>query len=161
VTFDKYDINIDDQQLTAQQEVSLLQLRRPQLVAAVSVRDTRRQSDRSRRFAVHQPCESASQGFDLEFNYSGIQGRERDAGLAFPRHAARRKLDPDPGLAARRPCRRRRGGPARGRLTKNKFTTYLTYAHGPFSIFLQERYIGGGVNDHTKVESTTRLRSLA
>ena len=96
-------------------------------------------------------------GYDLELNYGGIQGRKRDAELAFPRHAARRELDPDAGHAARRPCRRRRLAPARGRFPQDKFTTYLTYAHGPFSIFLQERYIGGGVNDHTKVESTTRL----
>ena len=44
--------------------------------------------------------------------------------------------------------------PPAGGLPKNKATTNLTYARGPISVFLQERYVGGGVNDHTRVEST-------
>ena len=47
-------------------------------------------------------------------------------------------------------------GPPAGGLPKNKATTNLTYARGPISVFLQERYVGGGVNDHTRVESTVR-----
>ena len=48
------------------------------------------------------------------------------------------------------------GGTAAG-LPENKVTTSLRYAHGPWSIFLQERYIGGGVNDRRLVESATRI----
>ena len=36
-------------------------------------------------------------------------------------------------------------------------TTSLRYARGPVSVFLQERYIGGGLNDKDLVESATRI----
>jgi outer membrane receptor protein involved in Fe transport len=42
------------------------------------------------------------------------------------------------------------GNPA---LPKNKVTTSLNFAHGPISVFLQARYIGGGLNDRNLVES--------
>jgi outer membrane receptor protein involved in Fe transport len=42
-------------------------------------------------------------------------------------------------------------------LPENKVTTSLRYARGPWSLFLQERYIGGGLNDRRLVESSTRI----
>ena len=42
-------------------------------------------------------------------------------------------------------------------MPKTKVTTSLRYARGPVSVFLQERYIGGGVNDRDFVESNTRI----
>jgi outer membrane receptor protein involved in Fe transport len=42
-------------------------------------------------------------------------------------------------------------------LPENKVTTNLRYARGPWSLFLQERYIGGGLDDRRLVESTTRI----
>jgi iron complex outermembrane recepter protein len=32
----------------------------------------------------------------------------------------------------------------------------VRWAHGPISINLQERYVGGGLNDHTKSQDTVR-----
>lgn len=37
-------------------------------------------------------------------------------------------------------------------LPENKVTTSLTYARGPWSVFLQGRYIGGGLNDRLLTE---------
>jgi len=38
---------------------------------------------------------------------------------------------------------------------KYKFTTNLTYSNGPITIFLQERYLDGGLLDRTKEEGVT------
>jgi outer membrane receptor protein involved in Fe transport len=96
-------------------------------------------------------------GFDLELNYAGIQVGSGSLSWRF----LGTRLDENSILTPGSPRDERAGDvgspPPAGGLPKNKFTTYLTYARGPISIFLQERYIGGGVNDHTKVESTTRL----
>jgi iron complex outermembrane recepter protein len=42
-------------------------------------------------------------------------------------------------------------------LPETKVTTSLRYARGPVSLFLQERYIGGGLNDRDFVESNVRI----
>jgi hypothetical protein len=99
-------------------------------------------------------------GFDLEFNYAGINVGGGSLSWRF----LGTRLDENSILTPGSPRDDRAGdlgsAPPAGGLPKNKATTNLNYARGPISVFLQERYVGGGVNDHTKVESTTRIAGL-
>ena len=99
-------------------------------------------------------------GFDLELNYGGINVGSGTLSWRF----LGTRLDENSVLTPGSPRDERAGdvgsAPPAGGLPKNKFTTNLNYARGPISIFLQERYIGGGVNDHLKVESATRIAGV-
>ncbi len=160
VTLDKYDINIDDAigQLTAQQEVNACYAsagHNSSPLCQYVVRDASNQIVRVDSLFINLSNQRV-RGFDLELNYAGINvGR----GLLGWRFLGTR-LDENSILTPGSPRDDRAGDvgslPPAGGLPKNKFTTNLTYARGPFSVFLQERYIGSGVNDHTKVESTVR-----
>ena len=164
VTVDKYDINIDDAigQLTAQQEVNACYNsagHNSSSLCQYVIRDAANQIVRVDSLFINLSNQRV-RGDDLELNYSGIQVGSGTLGWRF----LGTRLDENSILTPGTPRDEHAGDvgsiPPAGGLPKNKFTTYLTYAHGPFSIFLQERYIGGGVNDHTKVESTTRLPGL-
>jgi outer membrane receptor protein involved in Fe transport len=96
-------------------------------------------------------------GLDLELNYSGVNvGGGTLSWRLLGSHLYENSV-----LTPGSPRDDRAGdvgsAPPAGGLPKDKFTTSLRYARGPISIFLQERYVGGGVNDHLKVESTTRF----
>lgn len=164
VTVDKYDINIDEAigQLTAQQEVNACYNsagHNSSPLCQYVIRDGANQIVRVDSLFINL-SNLRVKGFDLEFNYAGIQVGSGTLSWRF----LGTRLDENSILTPGSPRDDRAGdvgsAPPAGGLPKNKFTTYLTYAHGPISIFLQERYIGGGVNDHTKVESTTRLPGL-
>ena len=85
-------------------------------------------------------------GFDIELNYSGINvgragtlswrllgTRLNENSITFPNTPKDERAGEVGGFF---------GGYS---LPKNKVTTSLQYAHGPVSVFLQERFIGGGV----------------
>jgi outer membrane receptor protein involved in Fe transport len=92
-------------------------------------------------------------GVDLELNYNGVDvgggtlswrfiGSRLSENSILTPGSARDERVGDVGIAG---------------LPETKVTTSLRYAHGPWSIFLQERYIGGGLNDRRLVESNTRI----
>jgi outer membrane receptor protein involved in Fe transport len=161
VTVDKYDINIDQAigQLTAQQEVNACYNsagHNSSSLCQYVIRDSNSQIVRVDSLFINL-SNLRVKGYDIEFNYSGIQLGSGNLSWRF----LGTRLDENSVLTPGSPRDDRAGdvgspAPAGG-LPKNKFTTYLTWARGPISIFLQERYIGSGVNDHTKVESTTRF----
>jgi outer membrane receptor protein involved in Fe transport len=161
VTYDKYDINIDDaiNQLTAQAEVNGCYNsagHNSSPLCQYVIRDGANQIVRVDSLFINVANQRV-RGFDLEFNYSGIQVGSGSLSWRF----LGTRLDENSILTAGSPRDERAGdvgtAPPAGGLPKNKFTTYLTWARGPFSIFLQERYIGSGINDHTKVQSATRI----
>jgi hypothetical protein len=160
VTIDKYDINLDDAigQVASQTIVntcwnspghnssSLCQyvLRQPDPVTGQIVRVDSLFINLSNQRV---------RGFDLELNYGGINVGQ---GILSWRLLGTR-LDENSVLTPGSPRDERAGDVGTAGLPQNKITTNLNYARGPFSIFLQERYIDGGLNDRTKVESTTRI----
>ena len=92
-------------------------------------------------------------GVDLELNYSGISvGR----GTLSWRFLASR-LNENSILTPGSPRDDRAGDVGVNGLPKDKVTTSLRWAQGPVSIFLQERYIGGGVMDHRLTESSVTI----
>jgi len=164
VTIDKYDINLDNAigQLTAQQEVNACYNsagHNSSSLCQYVIRDAGNQIVRVDSLFINLANQRV-RGFDLELNYGGINVGSGTLSWRF----LGTRLDENSILTPGSPRDERAGdvgsAPPAGGLPKNKVTTYLTYGHGPISIFLQERYIGGGVNDHTKVESTTRLPGL-
>jgi hypothetical protein len=100
-----------------------------------------------------QVCPAGVRGVDLELNYNGVDvgggtlswrfiGSRLSENSILTPGSARDERVGDVGIAG---------------LPETKVTTSLRYAHGPWSIFLQERYIGGGLNDRRLVESNTRI----
>ncbi len=92
-------------------------------------------------------------GFDVELNYSGIT---LGAGTLSWRLLGSR-LNENSVTTPGSPKDERAGDVGTMGLPKNKVTTSLTYANGPFSVFLQGRYIGGGLNDRQFVESSVAI----
>jgi len=92
-------------------------------------------------------------GVDLELNYGGIDLGEGT--LSWRMLASR--LDENSILTPGSPRIDRAGDVGAEGLPENKVTTSVRYARGPVSLFLQERYIGGGLNDRDLVESSTRI----
>jgi outer membrane receptor protein involved in Fe transport len=92
-------------------------------------------------------------GVDLELNYSGIEV----GGGTLSWRLLGSRLDENSILTPGSPRIDRAGDVATEGLPENKVTTSLRYARGPVSVFLQERYIGGGLNDRDLVESNTRI----
>jgi outer membrane receptor protein involved in Fe transport len=158
VTLDKYDINLDDAigQLTAQQEVTACYNspgHNSSSLCQYVIRDSANQIVRVDSLFINL-SNMRVRGFDLEFNYAGINVGSGTLSWRF----LGSRLDENSVLTPGTPRDDRAGdlgsAPPAGGLPHNKFTTNLTYARGPVSVFLQERYIGGGVNDHTKIEGT-------
>jgi outer membrane receptor protein involved in Fe transport len=92
-------------------------------------------------------------GADLELNYSGINLGEGT--LSWRLLAS--KLDENSILTPGSPRIDRAGDVGAEGLPDTKVTTSLRYSRGPVSLFLQERYIGGGLGDRDLVESPTRI----
>jgi hypothetical protein len=92
-------------------------------------------------------------GVDLELNFSGV---EVGGGMLSWRFIGS-KLTENSILTPGSPRDERAGDVGVAGLPENKVTTSLRYARGPWSLFLQERYIGGGVDDRRLVESNTRI----
>jgi iron complex outermembrane recepter protein len=92
-------------------------------------------------------------GADLELNYSGIEVGEGTLSWRF----LGSRLDENSILTPGSPRIERAGDVGAEGLPKTKVTTSLRYARGPISLFLQERYIGGGLTDRDLVESNTRI----
>jgi outer membrane receptor protein involved in Fe transport len=161
VTIDKWDINLDGAigQLLSQTIVNNCYNspgHNSSSLCQYVIRDGANQITRVEALFINLANQRV-RGTDLELNFSGINV---GSGTLSWRLLGSR-LDENSVLTPGTPRDDRAGDvgslPPAGGLPKNKFTTSLRYAHGPFSVFLQERYIGGGVNDHTKVESTTRF----
>lgn len=87
-------------------------------------------------------------GVDLEMNYSGINVGPGTLGWRL----LGTRLNENSVLTPGTPRDDRAGDVGTYSLPKDRVTTNLTYAQGPFSIFLQGRYIGGGVMDRTLTE---------
>jgi hypothetical protein len=95
-------------------------------------------------------------GVDLELNFSGLEVGGGTLSWRFIGTRLNENSVLTPG-SARDDRVGDVGGAAVGGVPENKVTTSLRYARGPWSIFLQERYIGGGVSDRRLVESNTRI----
>ena len=93
------------------------------------------------------------QGVDLELNYSGIQVGEGTLSWRL----LGSKLDENSILTPGSPRIDRAGDVGAEGLPDTKVTTSLRYNRGPVSVFLQERYIGGGLGDRDLVESNVRI----
>jgi outer membrane receptor protein involved in Fe transport len=95
-------------------------------------------------------------GADLELNYSGIEVGEGT--LSWRLLGSR--LDENSILTPGSPRIDRAGDVGSEGLPDTKVTTSLRYNRGPVSLFLQERYIGGGMNDRDLIESPVRIPGL-
>jgi outer membrane receptor protein involved in Fe transport len=92
-------------------------------------------------------------GVDLELNFNGIEVGGGTLGWRFIGTKLTENSVLTPGSARDE----RVGDVGVAGLPETKVTTSLRYAHGPWSLRLQERYIGGGVGDRRLVESNTRI----
>ena len=92
-------------------------------------------------------------GVDLELNFNGVELGGGTLGWRF----IGTRLNENSVLTPGSPRDERVGDVGVAGLPETKVTTSLRYARGPWSLFLQERYIGGGVNDRRLVESNTRI----
>jgi iron complex outermembrane receptor protein len=160
VTIDRYDINLDGAigQLTSQVIVNSCYNSPGHNTSSLCqyvIRDSTGQINRVEALFINLANQRV-RGTDLELNYAGINV---GSGTLSWRFLASR-LDENSVLTPGTPRDDRAGDVGVAGLPKNKVTTSLRYAHGPLSFFLQERYIGGGVNDRTLVESSTRLAGV-
>jgi outer membrane receptor protein involved in Fe transport len=155
VTIDGYEIDLDGAigQLTSQGIVDTCSASGgTSSLCQFVVRDSTGQINRVEALFINLSNQKVS-GVDLELNFSGaeigggtlswrfIGSRLNENSILTPGSARDERVG-DVGVAG---------------LPENKVTTSLRYARGPWSIFLQERYIGGGVDDRRLVESTTRI----
>ncbi len=92
-------------------------------------------------------------GFDLEMNYSGIDVGKGTLSWRLLGSRLNENSVTTPGT----PKDERAGDVGTMGLPKNKVTTSFTYATGPYSLFLQARYIGGGKMDRQFVESSVAI----
>jgi outer membrane receptor protein involved in Fe transport len=92
-------------------------------------------------------------GTDLELNYSGIDV----GGGTLSWRLLGTRLDENSILTPGSPRDDRAGDIGTQGLPQTKITTNLRWGRGPVAIFLQERYIGDGVNDRTFVESNVAI----
>ena len=164
VTIDKWDINLDGAigQLLSQTIVNNCYNsagHNSSSLCQYVIRDASNQITRVEALFINLANQRV-RGTDLELNFSGINV----GGGTLSWRLLGSRLDENSVLTPGSPRDERAGdvgsAPPAGGLPKNKFTTSLRYARGPVSVYLQERYVGGGVNDHTKVEAATRLPGL-
>lgn len=154
MTVDRFDIDLDGAigQLTAQTIVDTCSASGgASSLCQFVIRDSTGQINRVEALFINLSNQRI-RGVDLELNYSGIE--VGDGTLNWRLLASR--LDENSVLTPGSPRDERAGDIGIG-LPENKLTTSLRYARGPVSIFLQERYIGGGVNNRRLVESNTRI----
>src|SRR6185295_18298825 len=160
VTIDKWDINLDDAigQLLSQTIVTTCYNsagHNSSSLCQYVIRDSNNQINRVEALFINLSNQRV-RGLDLELNYSGINvGSGTLSWRLFASHLLENSV-----LTPGSPRDERAGdvgsAPPAGGLPKSKFTTSLRWAHGPISLYLQERYVGGGLNDHTKSEDTVR-----
>ncbi len=92
-------------------------------------------------------------GLDLELNLNGIEVGRGTLGWRLIGSRLNENSILSPGTKRDD----RAGDVGTQGLPKSKVTTNVNYTRGPVSIFLQERYIGGGKNDRTLVESSVGI----
>lgn len=93
-------------------------------------------------------------GFDVELNYRGINVGPNGT-LSWRLLGSR--LNENSITTPGTPKDDMAGDVGTAFLPKNKVTTSLTYSHGPYSVFLQGRYIGGGKMDRFFVQSNVAI----
>ncbi|HET8696242.1 MAG TPA: TonB-dependent receptor, partial [Gammaproteobacteria bacterium] len=158
VTIDRYDIDLDGAigRLTAQTEVNTCYASAGHNTSSLCqfvIRDpATTQITRVETLFINLANQRV-RGTDLELNFSGIDLGQGSLGWRF----LASRLDENSILTPGTPRDERAGDVGTSGLPKTKITTSLNYARGPVSLFLQERYVGGGVNDRTLVESATRI----
>jgi outer membrane receptor protein involved in Fe transport len=158
VTIDGYDIDLDGAigQLTAQTIVdTCFASGGASSLCQFVVRDSTGQINRVENLFINLSNQRL-RGVDLELNFSGLEVGGGTLSWRFIGTRLNENSVLTPG-SARDDRVGDVGGAAVGGVPENKVTTSLRYARGPWSIFLQERYIGGGVSDRRLVESNTRI----
>ena len=155
LTIDKYDINLDGAigQLSAQTIVNTCSgSGGASSLCQYVIRDSNNQITRVEALFINLSNQRV-RGTDIELNYSGINL----GGGTLSWRLLGSLLDENSVLTPGSARDERAGDVGNQGLAKTKVTTSLRWAHGPVSIFLQERYIGGGKNDRRLVESDTRI----
>jgi hypothetical protein len=155
MTIDGYEIDLDGAigQLTAQGIVdTCFASGGTSSLCQYVVRDSAGQITRVEALFINLSNQRV-RGVDLEFNFSGIDVGGGTLSWRFIGSRLSENSILTPGSARDE----RVGDVGVAGLPENKVTTSLRYAHGPWSIFFQERYIGGGLNDRRLVESNTRI----
>jgi outer membrane receptor protein involved in Fe transport len=155
ITIDRYDVDLDGAigQLTAQTIVNTCSASGgTSSLCQFVIRDASNQIVRVESLFINLSNMRIT-GTDLELNFSGIQVGEGT--LSWRLLGSR--LDENSILTPGSARIDRAGDVGAEGLPDTKVTTSLRYARGPISIFLQERYIGGGLNDRDLVESATRI----
>ncbi len=155
ITIDRYDVDLDGAigQLMAQTIVNTCSASGgASSLCQFVVRDSTGQINRVEALFINLSNMRIT-GADLELNYSGIEV----GGGTLSWRLLGSRLDENSILTPGSSRIDRAGDVGTEGLPKTKVTTSLRYARGPVSIFLQERYIGGGLTDRDLVESNTRL----
>ncbi len=157
VTIDKYDINLDGAigQLQSQTIVTNCYNSPGHNTSSLCqyvIRDSTGQINRVEALFINLANQRV-RGVDLELNYSGINVGRGTLSWRF----LSSRLDENSVLTPGTARDERAGDVGIAGLPKSKITTSLRWAQGPVSLFLQERYIDGGLNDRTLVQSATAI----
>jgi iron complex outermembrane recepter protein len=149
VTFDWYDIDLDGAigQLGAQTIVdTCFQSGGQSSLCEFVVRDATGQINRVDNLFINLSNQKIS-GVDAELNFAGIELGGGTLGWRLLATRLNENSVLTPGSA-----RDERAGDIGFGLPETKVTTNLTYARGPWSMFLQGRYIGGGTMNRNFTE---------
>lgn len=149
MTVDWYDINLDGAigQLGAQTIVdTCFQSGGESSLCEFVVRDALRQIVRVDNLFINLSNQRVN-GVDVEFNLSGIDLGGGTLGWRLLASRLNENSVLTPGSA-----RDERAGDIGVGLPENKVTTNVTYSRGPWSLFLQGRYIGGGTMNRNFTE---------
>ncbi|HEX7082263.1 MAG TPA: TonB-dependent receptor plug domain-containing protein [Gammaproteobacteria bacterium] len=149
MTLDWYDIDLDGAigQLGAQDIVdTCFQSGGTASVCEFVVRDNENQIVRVDNLFINLSNQKLS-GVDAELNFTGVDL----AGGTLGWRLLATRLNENSILTPGSPRDDRAGDIGAG-LPQNKVTTSLTYSRGPWSVFLQERYIDGGTMNRNFVE---------
>jgi iron complex outermembrane recepter protein len=158
ITLDRYDVDLDGAigQLSAQTIVNTCAASGgTSSLCQFVIRDSTNQIVRVESLYINL-SNMRLKGADLELNYSGI---EVGGGMLSWRLLGS-KLDENSILTPGSPRIDRAGDVGSEGLPDLKVTTSFRYTHGPVALFLQERYIGGGLNDRDLIESPVRIPGL-
>jgi outer membrane receptor protein involved in Fe transport len=161
ITIDKYDIDLDGAigQLASQTIVNSCYASPGHNTSSLCqyvIRDSANQINRVEALFINLANQRV-RGTDIELNYSGIDLGKGTLGWRLLGSRLDENSILTPGSARDDRAGDLGSAPPAGGLPKNKVTTSLSYNRGPLSFFLQERYLGSGVNDHTRVESPVRI----
>jgi iron complex outermembrane recepter protein len=162
ITIDGYDIDLDGAigQLTAQTIVDTCSASGgASSLCQYVVRDSTGQINRVESLFINLSNQRV-RGVDLELNFAGIEVGGGTLAWRFIGSRLNENSILTPGSPRDERVGDVGGAAAPAGAPENKVTTSLRYARGPWAIFLQERYIGGGVSDRRLVESATRIPLL-